>query len=156
MPITPATLKDQWTAYAQSLRLWALQFVVWLATWTGYRSLRLHAQSEIRYLRREVRDILIARATLEILEDLPKQGKAGPAHARPAQRSLRCFRRFVLRGIRLRTFHDAQHALDHLDAYVACCLANYREGMKRRRKLTRVQGSVRMRSVRACVAAPDT
>ena len=157
MPAIPAALKDQWTAYAQSLRLWTVQFLVWLSEWTGFRTLRLHAQSELRYLRREVRGVLLARTVIEMINHPPqRRRKAKRAHARTAFRTARCFRRYVLRGVRLRTFDDAKHALEHLEAYVACCVANCREGMKGRRKVRRVKTRAVVAAARACVGVDDS
>ena len=124
-----AALKDQWTAYAQSLRLWVLQVIVWLADVTGCRELRLHARSELRYLRREVRQILLARMAIEICA-APRTRKKQRAHVGEWIVHRRRFHRHVLRGARLRTFEEARRVLAALEAHVARCVANYREGMK--------------------------
>jgi len=127
----PADLKQQWTAYAQSLRLWVVQVLVWLADVTKSRELRLRAQYELRYLRAEVRQILLSRFAIEICADPPTRTKRR-AHRGEWIVHRRRFHRYVLRGARLRTFEDARRVLATLEAHVARCVANYREGMKTR------------------------
>ena len=124
-----ATLKDQWTTYAQSLRLWALDLLVWFATVTKWRPVRLRAQQELRFLRAEVRQILLSHMAIELVDNLPKQRKRR-AHVRERLGYYRSFKRYVLRGIRLRTFDDAKCVLEHLEKNVARCVANFRAGMK--------------------------
>lgn len=150
------SVKDQWTAYAQSLRLWVVQVIVWLAEWTGARELRLRARSELRFLRREVRDILLARMAIEMVACPSQRRRKRRAHVREWLFSRRKFHRYVLRGMRLRTFGDARRVLDDLEAHVARCIANFRAGMSRRR----VVKSVEVRGCAQCVNhgadAPDT
>ena len=128
-----ATLRDQWTTYAQSLRLWALDLLVWFAGVTKWRPVRLRAQQELRFLRSEVRRILLSRMAIEVLASPPAERKPKRrAHVRERAGYYRSFKRCVLRGIRLRTFADAKRVLEHLEAHVARCVAQCRAGMKSR------------------------
>ena len=129
MTSVSATLKDQWTAYAQSLRLWVVQVLVWLADVTKSRELRLRAQYELRYLRAEVRQILLSRFAIEICANPPTRTKRR-AHRGEWIVHRRRFHRYVLRGARLRTFEEARRVLDRLETNVARCVANYLAGMK--------------------------
>ena len=154
MTTIPADLKDQWTAYAQSLRLWVVQFLVWLAAVTKSRELRLRAQYELRFLRREVRQILITRMAIEICAT-PRKRKKQRAHVGEWIVHRRRFYRCVLRGARLRTFEDARHVLENLEAHVALCIANFRAGMKDRSAWS-ADDLVRVTGMGAVAHAPDT
>ena len=150
-----AALKDQWTTYAQSLRLWALDLLVWFSSVTKWRAVRLRAQQELRFLRSEVRQILLSRMAIELVDNLPKRKKRR-AHVRERSSYYRSFKRCVLRGIRLRTFDDAKHVLEHLEAHVARCVAQCCAGMKSRPR----RRAIVAQRVRAFICdgadAPDT
>ena len=148
-------LKDQWTAYAQSLRLWVVQVLVWLAEVTKSRELRLRARYELRFLRREVRQILITRFAIEMCEN-PLKPQKRRAHRGELIVHRRRFYRYVLRGARLRTFEDAKHVLEHLDAFVARCVAHYRSGMKALRARVIVDDAARASRVSRYAEIPDT
>ncbi len=135
--MTPAAFSKAWTDYAQSLRLWVVEFMIWLAAVTQWRDLRLLVRSDLRFLRREVRDVLVARMAVVCHKDRPHHGR-GKAHWQESSSTRRRFRRYVLRGVVLRTFADAKRVLDELEIHVASCIANFRAGMKcqpRTRKL---------------------
>jgi hypothetical protein len=142
--VTTAELIAAWTDYARSLRLWVMSFIAWLAGITDCRELRLHVRQELRALRHDVRAVLVMHLAIEVDQQrVAPQAHRGPrrAHVREYKLSLRRFYRFVLRGIRLRSFADARRVLDNLDAYVARCAENYLEGMARRRAKSRPSAS---------------
>ena len=150
-----ADLKEEWTAYAQSLRLWVVQFIVWLAEVTKSRELRLRARYELRFLRREVRQILMTRFAIEMCANPLKQKKRR-AHRGEWIVHRRRFYRYVLRGARLRTFEDAKRVLDHLEEHVARCVAHYRSGMKALRARVIVDDAARASCTSAYAEIPDT
>ena len=47
--MTPAAYTRIWNDYAQSLRLWAIGFMVWLAEVTRIRVIRLQERCELRH-----------------------------------------------------------------------------------------------------------
>jgi hypothetical protein len=142
--VTTAELIHAWNDYARSLRLWALSFIAWLAEITDCRELRVFVRQELRTLRHDVRAVLVTHLAIEVDQQrvLPKAHKRPRrAHVREYTINLRRFYRFVLRGIRLRSFADARRALDNLEAFVARCAVNYLEGMARRRAKSRPSAS---------------
>jgi hypothetical protein len=142
--VTTAELAAAWNDYARSLRLWVLSFIAWLAEITQCRDLRLFMRQELRDLRHDARAVLVMHLAIEVDQQrvVPKaHTRPRRAHVREYTLSLRRFYRFVLRGIRLRSFADARRVLDNLEAYVARCAANYLEGMARRRARSRPSAS---------------
>ncbi len=97
--------------------------------------MRLLVRSDLRFLKRQVRDVLVARMAAACHKDKPHHGR-GKAHWRESFSSRRRFRRYVLRGVVLRTFAEAKRVLDDLELHVARCIANFRAGMKRLRRRT--------------------
>ena len=134
--VTPAAqLLHFWTTHIQSLRLWVMQLVAWLATVTGDREMRLMARRDVRELRREFRFLLTARLGIECREGRirPKPIRFGGKNPEIDRHiSKRRFVRFSLRGVCLRTLADCKRVLDHVEACIARCARKLVNGVAER------------------------
>ena len=134
--VTPAAdLLHFWTTHIQSLRLWVMQLVAWLAAVTGDREMRILARNNLRQVRKEVRFLLTARLGIECREGRIKPkpirfGGKNPEIDRHISR--RRFVRFTLRGVCLRTLSDCKHVLDHVEACIARCAFRLVSGVAER------------------------
>lgn len=155
-----ARLINTWTAYARSLRLWVLELVAWMATVTQWRGLRLKVREDLRHLRSEIRFLLATRVAIDMRAGRLKPRWRGYSRNNPAfDRALprRRFLRHAVRGVRLRSFADVRRVLDNLDAHVARCARNLREGVAERGLVVRgVDDCISPLCSGARAAAPDT
>ena len=133
--MTAAQLRHFWTTHIQSLRLWVMQLVAWLATATGSRDMRLMARRDLRELRKEIRFLFTARFGIDYREGRLKPkpirfGGKNPDIDRRIPR--RRFVRFSLRGVCLETLADCKRVLDHVEAWIARCARQLVQGVAER------------------------
>ena len=132
MTTSTAALIDRWSTYVQSLRLWLMELVVWLATATKWREFRLVAQQDLRELRSDIRLLLVTRIALEAQAgrfDPRRNFVRGKNPDIDLVLSRRRFMRCATRGVCLHTFADAKRVLDNMDVHVARCARNLRNGV---------------------------
>ena len=155
-----ANLLHFWTTHIQSLRLWVMQLVAWLAAVSQDRDMRLMARSDLRELRKEIRFLLAARLGIEC-----RAGRLRPAPIRFGGRnpdidrhiSKRRFMRFTLRGVRLRTLKACKRVLDHVEACIARCARKLVRGVAERAPRRRDGAPAAVNAVDgAHSGAPDT
>lgn len=112
--------------YVQSLRLWAMELVVWRVGIFGDRAATLNVRREVRDLARMTRMVLLlsigARMRFPARKREIMRPFGSPRGCRYRWRRIR-FLRAMTRGVRLKTLADIREVLDHLDAYAARCLA---------------------------------
>lgn len=157
--MTAAALFQSWTACARSLRLWVMELVVWMAAVTQWRDMRLMARADLRYLRAEVRFLLVTRLAVAMQQGLiaPKQTRLvfSRRHV-DLFLSRRRFTRFALRGVRLDTLDQCRGVLDRLEAVALRCARNLDGGVAVRALHWCVETRVRVGTMCADVLAPDT
>jgi len=112
--------------YARSLRLWAMELVVWWVGIFGDRAAKLNVRREIRDLARMTRILLLlavaARLRFPARKRDIRRPFGAPRGCRYRWRRIR-FARALTRGVRLKTLADIRDVLDHLDAHAARCFA---------------------------------
>ena len=122
-PINPARQNIvEIRTWIESLKLWILGALAWLAETTGSRALRLWVQTETRAARRTARGLIFLLAFARI--DAPQRRKDGGKIVRAPrgfhyQRRRNNALRHFLRDVRLRTLGEIKAALDDIDAVVA-------------------------------------
>ena len=158
--MTAAQLRHFWTTHIQSLRLWVMQLVAWLATATGSRDMRLMARRDLRELRKEIRFLFTARFGIDYREGRLKPkpirfGGKNPDIDRRIPR--RRFVRFSLRGVCLETLADCKRVLDHVEACIARCARKLVRGVAERAPRRRDGAPAAVNAVDgAHSGAPDT
>jgi len=133
--VTAAQLRHFWTTHIQSLRLWVMQLVAWLATATGSRDMRLMARRDLRELRKEIRFLFTARFGIDYREGRlrPKPIRFGGKNPDIDRRiPRRRFVRFSLRGVCLETLADCKRVLDHVETWIARCERQLVQGVAER------------------------
>ena len=143
----------------QGLRLWVMELVAWMAGISGWRSLRIQAQADIRQLRQELRKLLVIRIGIEmragrLTPKFRRLGKNNPDLDRRLPH--RRFMRFMLRGVIIRSIADARRVLDRTDAYVARCARNLRDGVAERGCWWARVAAAPVASIAHAADAPDT
>lgn len=157
--MTTADRLHFWSTAIQSLRLWVMRLVAWLAAVSGSREMRLMAREDLRQVRSELRFLLVTRVAL----DLEAGAFAPPMHRNSRNRpdihqalSRRRFMRHALRGIVIRTLHDARRMLDRIGTYVARVAKNLRTCVAERGVIGCADGLAPLRDMAARIGAPDT
>ena len=106
--------------YAQSLRLWAMELVVWWVGLFGDRAAKLKARREVADLARMTRLLLLIAIGARLHFPAPTRAIArpfgSPRGCRYRWRRTR-LTRMLTRGVKLRTLSDIRRVLDALDAY---------------------------------------
>ena len=143
----------------QGLRLWVMELVAWMAGISGWRSLRLQAQADIRQLRGELRKLLVIRIGIEmragrLTPKFRRLGKNNPDLDRRLPH--RRFMRFMLRGVIIRSIADARRVLERTDAYVARCARNLRDGVAERGCFWKVDSVAGLIAIARAADAWDT
>ncbi|KAF0182021.1 MAG: hypothetical protein FD124_625 [Alphaproteobacteria bacterium] len=119
---TPVTRTDL-DACAQSLRLWLMEVVAWLAEAIGFREGRIALNGMRIEARRELRELifLMMCARMRFRRTDRRRRRLGPPSTprgfRYVQRRFDMVRLYT-RGIALKTFTQMRRALDDLDAVV--------------------------------------
>ncbi len=125
--ITPFRRTDL-HAHAQSLRLWVLEILAWMAAAVGFRQGRIAVREMQCEVRRDLRELVFAmmcaRMTFRKREGaLPTVlPRSAPPGFRFAWRRLNVDRLYT-RGIAMRTFRQMQAVLNDLDRVVARAIA---------------------------------
>jgi len=116
-------------AYAQSLKLWVLELVAWVAALLDSRAGRIEVQKMMMTARSDLRALIFLKmvARLRLLQrsgarSAPVRPNAAPPGFRYAWRSLPAMK-VLTRGIRLKTLADLKRVLDHMDDVVDRALA---------------------------------
>lgn len=125
--------------HAQSLRLWVLELLAWVAGWASemrilrndgnLRNAKKWLRDELAIVRRDIRDVLfllvMANRAWRKKEKLPTTRPRNAAVGfRRVERKLNILKLY-LRGIRLKTLEDMRTVLDDVDRYVARALKRF-------------------------------
>lgn len=154
-----ARLLHFWTTRIQSLRLWMMRLVAWLATAAGCREMRIFAREDLRQLRRELRFMLVTRVAIDL-----QTGSFEPPKHRNSRNmpdidnflSRRCFMRHALRGLHIRSLADAGRIFDRIEIHVARVARNLRRCVKARGVYWTADVPARTCRAQDVVRAPDT
>lgn len=125
--ITPFRSTDL-QAHAQSLRLWVLEILAWMAAAVGFREGRIAVRAKQSEVRRDLRELLFAmmcaRMTFRKREGaLPTVlPRSAPPGFRYAVRRLNVDRLYT-RGVAMKTFRQMLAVLKDLDRVVARAIA---------------------------------
>lgn len=149
-------------AAAESLRLWVLAMLAWLATWCGDRTARIETRADLRDARRRAREIFFLAVAAHMAFHRP-EGRCTtrrPFGAAPGTR-YRSHRfnaiRLTTRGLKLNSFADIRRALDRFDATVARLLARLPKRVRAGGLvLRRAQDALLRFGLDAQADAPDT
>jgi hypothetical protein len=143
-------------AHVQSLRLWVLEILAWMAAAVGFREGRIAVREKQREVRRDLRELVFAMMCARmrfrkreggVLTSIPR---SAPPGFRFAWRRLNVDR-FYTRGIAMRTFRQMQAVLNDLDRVVARAIARV---PKRRAPGALVAVAPPAQMLSACTPAP--
>ncbi|KAF0176350.1 MAG: hypothetical protein FD160_2997 [Caulobacteraceae bacterium] len=125
--ITPFRRTDL-HAHAQSLRLWVLEILAWMAAAVGFRQGRIAVRALQSEVRRDLRELVFAMmcARMAFRKREGALPTAIPRSAPPGFRfAWRRFNvdRFYTRGVAMKTFRQMQAVLNDLDRVVTRAIA---------------------------------